>query len=81
MTFFGREHPLRDTLDKEIRARPFIKVHLPERASHLAVLSGEQSAEIDRLHLESLCNYYGQAVPPIGATHFIGDMGPFRVRW
>lgn len=81
MTFLGQEHPLRDQLDKEIRARPYITLQVPERVSHIAVMSGEQAADLECAHLSLLCARYDVAHPAPGSTHFIGDMGPFRVRW
>lgn len=81
MTPFGTEHPLRDTLDREVRARPYSLVNIPEKVSHLAVLSGEHGAELDRRHLAALCEKYDVPPPKVGSNHFIADMGAFRVRW
>ena len=81
MAYLGKEHPLRDQLDKEIRARPYIALQVPERVSHIAVMSGEHGAKAERKHLAVLCDHYDVAHPPKGSTHFVGDMGPFRVRW
>jgi uncharacterized membrane-anchored protein len=81
MTYLGNEHPLRDQLDKEIRARPYIPLQVPERVSHLAVMSGEHGAEAEREHLATLCARYDEAQPAPESTHFIVDMGAFRLRW
>lgn len=81
MTYLGKEHPLRDELDKEIRARPYIALHVPERVSHIAVMSGEHGGKSERKHIAALCDHFEVAHPPKGSTHFIGDMGPFRMRW
>jgi uncharacterized membrane-anchored protein len=81
MTYLGQEHPLRDTLDKEIRARPYIALNMPERITHLAVLSGEDAGEAERTHLSRLCEKFDVAVPLDETTHFISEMGPFRLRW
>jgi len=81
MTYLGQEHPLRDTLDKEIRARPYIALNMPERITHLAVLSGEDAGETERIHLSRLCEKFDVAVPLDETTHFISEMGPFRLRW
>ncbi|WP_419798798.1 MAG: DUF3422 family protein [Terasakiella sp.] len=81
MTYLGQEHPLRDTLDKEIRARPYIALDMPERITHLAVLSGEDGGDAERVHLSRLCEKFDVAKPLDEATHFISEMGPFRLRW
>jgi len=81
MTNLGQEHPLRDTLDKEIRARPYINLSMPERITHIAVLSGEDGASAERAHLARLCEKFDVAKPLDTATHFVSQMGPFRLRW
>ena len=40
-----RDHPLRRALIDEVHARPFVQVTAPQRASHLALLTGEDPAE------------------------------------
>lgn len=81
MAYLGQESPLRDTLDKEIRARPYIALNMPERISHIAVISGEHGDEEERIHLSALCEKYDVAAPIAGSNHFIGEMGAFRLRW
>ncbi|WP_135080362.1 DUF3422 domain-containing protein [Terasakiella sp. SH-1] len=81
MTHLGQEHPLRDMLVREIHARPYIPLNVPERISHIAVMSGENGVERERAHLALLCEKYDVPPPPQKATHFIGDLGPFRIRW
>lgn len=81
MTYLGKEHPLRDQLDKEIRARPYIPLNVPERISHIAVMTGEHAAEEERVHVAFLCERFDVAPPQEGRTHFVADMGPFRLRW
>ncbi|SCA58182.1 conserved hypothetical protein [Candidatus Terasakiella magnetica] len=81
MHYLGQEHPLRDTLDKEINARPYIPLSMPERVSHIALKTGETGGVEERDHLGALCEKYDVPPPPDGATHFIADMGPFRLRW
>lgn len=81
MAFLGTEHPLRDTLDKEIRARPYIALDVPERISHIAMMTGEGGAEEEVSHLKKLCSHFDVPHPALGTNHFISDMGPFRLRW
>jgi len=81
MAYLGKEHPLRDTLDKEIRARPYLALTMPERISHLAVMTGEHGANEEQAHLAKLCTRYDVPPPVEGSTHFIGEMGPYILRW
>ena len=75
-----RDHPLRRALIDEVHARPFAQVTAPQRASHLALLTGEDPAE-DRAQVAALCAAHG--VPPPGPedTYLMADLGPFRLRW
>ena len=76
-----REHPLRVALANEVHARPFLSLAAPERASHLAMSSGEQGTAADRAHLAALCTRYGIAHPPPGTNHFVAELDGFRVKW
>jgi len=76
-----KEYPLRESLVRELHARPFETMNAPEQASHIALLTGEQSIDADTEHLATLCQKYGAALPPEGAKHHIADLGAFRVRW
>ncbi len=74
------DQPLRRALISEVHARPFAQVTVPQRASHLALLTGEDSAD-DRARVAALCAAHG--VPPPGPedTYLMADLGPFRLRW
>jgi uncharacterized membrane-anchored protein len=74
------EHPLRRRLSNEVHARPFALLSAPERASHLAILTGE-GTDADRRHLEALCARYGVEAPGADANHVLLDFGDFRVKW
>jgi uncharacterized membrane-anchored protein len=75
------DHHLRQALTSEVHARPYALLKSPERASHLAVLSGEGGGDRDRAHLAELCATFGLAPPALGANHFAGDLGEFRLKW
>jgi uncharacterized membrane-anchored protein len=75
------QHPLRDALTNEVHARPFEALRAPVRASHIAVLSGEEGAVGDRSHVARLCARYGAPPPPEGANYYSRDLGPFHLRW
>lgn len=75
------DHPLREILTNEIHARPSVPLEVPSQVSHLALLSGEQSADRDRRHVAALCRRFGMAEPPDGANCWIMDCGVFRLNW
>jgi uncharacterized membrane-anchored protein len=75
------DHPLRLALANEVHARPFLALAAPERASHLAMTSGEQGAAGDHAHLIALCQRYGAAYPPPGANHFVAEFDGYRLKW
>jgi uncharacterized membrane-anchored protein len=76
-----REHRLRALLTDEVHARPFAELMPPDRASHLALLTGEAGVEEDHAQLVRLCERYGVAAPRAGINHFSQDLGAFRLRW
>ncbi|MDA0305076.1 MAG: DUF3422 domain-containing protein [Proteobacteria bacterium] len=80
MTGF-KEHPLRETLAREMHARPFGVVDAPAKISYLAVVNGEISDDAERQHLSNLCSVFKVPPPPGDATHFAENMGRFRLKW
>ena len=75
------EHPLRRSLHDEVHARPFEPMTAPLRLSHLAVLTGEDKAGQERVHLAALCRRFGVEAPAPDATQVFVDLGGFRLRW
>jgi uncharacterized membrane-anchored protein len=76
-----RDHPSRAELAGEVHARPFASLQAPLRASHLALLSGETGADAERRHVAALCARFEAEAPAEGATHFLADLGPLRLKW
>src|SRR5919112_2027448 len=76
-----RIHPQRDVLANEVHARPTFPLEVPQRASHLAVVTGEHVASEDHAHLVRLCRRYGIAPPAEGVNYFAADLGTLRLRW
>jgi uncharacterized membrane-anchored protein len=76
-----RDHDLRMALVNEVHARPFLGLSPPERASHLAMTSGEGGAAADRAHLVALCDRYGAPHPPAGANHHVARLDGVTLRW
>ncbi len=75
------ESEQRRKLSREVHARPFVRLTAPERATHLAMLTGEEGVERDVAHLHALCHRYGVTPPPEDATHIILEFGDFRLKW
>jgi uncharacterized membrane-anchored protein len=74
------ESDLRRALSDEVHARPFAHLQAPERATHLALLSGEDGGPEDARHLARLCARYG-VTPPEAVNHCLLDFGDFRLKW
>lgn len=75
------EHEQRRTLAKEVHSRPFALLHAPERATHIALLCGEGTAQRDQAHLGALCRRYGAREPAAEENFYLEDVGPLRIRW
>jgi uncharacterized membrane-anchored protein len=75
------EHPQREALTVEVHARPYATLQAPERASHLAMLTGGGGANDDRAHVVKLCKRFNVAAPAEEMNHFMADFGPFRLKW
>jgi len=76
-----RDHPLRRALTDEIHARPFARLVPPQRVSHLALFSGEASAEAEWERISALCERYGAPSPAADDRHWMVDLGPLQVKW
>ncbi|HTO81821.1 MAG TPA: DUF3422 domain-containing protein [Methylomirabilota bacterium] len=74
-------HPWRVTLTAELHARPYAVVTAPARLFHLAVVTGEASADAERRHLGVLCSELGVAPPAGDASHFAAAFPGFRLTW
>ncbi len=80
-----RDHPLRYALANELHARPSPSLQAPARAAYLAIKRAEDAASRDRnadlAHLLALLDRHGAPHPQPGATHWSGDLGPYRLKW
>src|SRR5262249_37178670 len=74
-------HPWRAALTAELHARPYAVVTAPARLFHLAVVTGEASADAERRHLDALCNELRVAPPTADASHFAAAFPRFRLTW
>jgi len=75
------EHEARRSLSAEVHARPFARLQAPQRVSHLAMMTGEDTVEQDYAHLVDLCRRYGVAPPAADVRHVLLDFGAFRLKW
>lgn len=75
------EHPLRAELQAEMNARPHAIISSPAQISHIASVTGESGAEVDREHIAKLCQAFKIAAPSSNDYQFDADFGPFRLKW
>ncbi|WP_417270297.1 DUF3422 family protein [Celeribacter sp.] len=79
------DHPRRYELANELHARPFPRVQSPGQAAYLAIRAEGDAARrdrnLDRAHLIALLDRYGAAHPAPDATHYMGEIGKFRLKW
>ena len=75
------DHPLRQSVVREVHARPFLAIPAPMRVSHLALTRGPGEVPDGRERVAALCQEYGVEPPAPGAVFFTADFGPFRLRW
>jgi len=74
-------HPRRVILNDEVHARPYQTLQVPQRASHLAMLTDPVEREREYAHVVELCRRYGSQAPPPEASYFVADCGGFRLCW
>ncbi|MFT6651933.1 MAG: putative membrane-anchored protein [Celeribacter sp.] len=79
------DHPRRYELANELHARPFPRLSAPSRAAYLAIRSAGDAArrdrDLDRAHLIALLDRFGAAHPAPDATHYMGDIGKYHLKW
>ena len=74
------DHPLRVELNDEAHARPPEALAAPLRITFLALYSDARQREQEWEHVCALARRYGHT-PPVRASHYSADLGPFRVKW
>lgn len=75
------DHALRQELTSEVHARPFMLLRPPERATHLALVTDEHAADLDRAQVAVLCERFGVAPPAEDASFAMIEFPEFRLRW
>lgn len=74
-------HPWRAVLTEELHARPYAIVAAPARVFHLALVTGEATADVERRRLGALCDELRVAPPPHNASHFATRFPRFELTW
>lgn len=75
------DHPDRYIAANEVHARPYLALKTPERASYIAVLVEPDQRDRELAHVQQLCERFGAPPPAAGVGHFVGTLGPFRLKW
>lgn len=68
-------------LTEELHARPYAIVAAPARLYHLAIVTGETTADSEREHLSELCRQQGMSAPAPSAAHSSTDCRDFQLTW
>jgi uncharacterized membrane-anchored protein len=74
-------HPWRTVLTDELHARPYAVVAAPARLFHLALVTGEATADVERRRLGALCDELRAAPPAHNASHFAARFPDFELAW
>lgn len=74
-------HPWRAALTEELHARPYAVLAAPARLFHLALVTGEATADVERRRLGALCDELRAAPPPHNASHFAARFPGFELTW
>lgn len=76
-----RQHPDRVALNNEVHSRPFIGINSPSRCTHIAMLHGPETAEVEWSHITRLRRHF--TVPDFdkSGNHLIVDFDGLRLRW
>ena len=81
MTLLFEAHPLRQSLNDEVHARPPLPLRGPARISYLAFVHDNGSSDLEHHHLQALARQLDIPVPETGRGHVILDAGEFRLKW
>ncbi len=68
-------------LIEELHARPYMAVSAPAQLFHLALVTDETTADMERRQLAGLCEQLGTAHPPPHASHFSVQRSDFELTW
>ena len=72
-----KSHPLRESLSKELHARPFPVLDAPSQVVFLALTSNEN----DEKYIQSLAQQLGGRDYVLGSGHYYQDLGSYSLKW
>ena len=75
------QHPLRQSLNDEVHARPPVPLQAPEVVTYLAFLGDPDNARHEAAHLALLAGQLGLPEPATDTAHVSLDAGEFRLKW
>ena len=75
------EHPQREKLTNEVHSRPPAEVPGPMICTHLALLTGENGFEGERIHLRELAALFGAKAPEKFGNHLVLELGNRKLVW
>ncbi len=78
--FSSLNHPLRDSLSKELHARPFLRIDGPASLSHLAIYS-ERDEDIHGRLLEALTAAMQLPPPSPQQNHYTVKQNDWQLKW
>ena len=81
MSSLFEQHPLRQTLNDEVHARPPVPLDTPEFVTYLAFLHHEGSASREAAHLAQLAEQLGLPAPSTDTGHVLLEADGFRLKW
>ena len=81
MSSLFEQHPLRQTLNDEVHARPPVPLDTPEFVTYLAFLHHEGSASREAAHLAQLAEQLGLPTPSTDTGHVLLEAEGFRLKW
>lgn len=81
MSSLFEQHPLRQTLNDEVHARPPVPLDTPEFVTYLAFLHHEGSAGREAAHLAQLAEQLGLEPPVTDSGHVLLEADGFRLKW
>lgn len=75
------QHPLRQSLNDEVHARPPVPLQAPEVVTYLAFLRDPHDARHETAHLALLAGQLSLPEPATDTDHVSLDAGEFRLKW
>ena len=75
------QHPLRQTLNDEVHARPPVPLDTPEFVTYFAFVHDEHCTGREAAHLQALAEAFDLPAPETGSGHLFLETAQFRLKW